>query len=59
MSRGSLLFLALLVGTLSFFILQQKEVEDETRFHTEERLLGDLNPGLIVKVFVVHPDREE
>ena len=59
MSRGSLLFLALLVGALSFFILQQKEVEDETRFHTEERLLGDLNPGLIVKVFVDHTDREE
>lgn len=58
MSRGPLIFLVLFVGLLSFLVLQQKEIEDGTRFHRQELLLGEMDPSQIVGVFVDHTDRE-
>jgi hypothetical protein len=53
-STRSLLLLAALVAALSWVALRQKGLEDKTRFHRSEPLLGALEPERIRSIFIDH-----
>ena len=54
MSTRGLLVLAIVVAGLSWVALRQKGLEERSRFHRSEPLLGTLEPSTIERIFVDH-----